>query len=278
MLRNILRVQPEAEGGGSQPEQEWRKIKQTFLMLEEWFEDRVLYHVVGFLVNEEMSIGEISRLSKHCTKSEFEQKLRREVSPERSESSRPETCPRTLSKSGGRRIGKSPIRCPPAKNQSYLAVVQSGDSASKQSSNLRFQFDSFKSERWNIEHVRSVSSDKPDTHLERETWLTNCLGYLSSQKAEEALRAEIEAFVALPHKDALDMVFDPLYDKLLEFFKEKAEEEADHGVANLALLDEHTNKSLQKRGFCGEAPTAARPRPSRNFCAAMHPQRVLEVL
>ena len=35
------------------PESEWRKIKQTYLMLEEWFEDRTLYHMVGFLVSQE---------------------------------------------------------------------------------------------------------------------------------------------------------------------------------------------------------------------------------
>ena len=61
------------------PEQEWRKIEQTFMMLEEWFEDRVLYHIVGFLVSEGMTIAEISELSKQSTKREFERKLRREV-------------------------------------------------------------------------------------------------------------------------------------------------------------------------------------------------------
>jgi len=91
-------------------------------------------------------------------------------------------------------------------------------------------------------------SDKPERHSERITWLTHCLGYLKSQETGEDLRAEIESFVALSQQDAI-AVFDPLYDRLLAFFQEKTDEEADHGIANLALLDEHTNKSYRNAVF-----------------------------
>ena len=64
---------------GASLEQEWLTIKQLFMMLEEWFEDRILYHIVGFLVSEGMSIGKMRELSKKCTKSEFDQKLRKEI-------------------------------------------------------------------------------------------------------------------------------------------------------------------------------------------------------
>jgi len=232
------------------PEQEWRKIKQTFMMLEEWFEDRILYHVVGFLVSEWMSIGEISELSRHCTKSEFERKLRGEIYT------------RVIGGQMPREMNEEAIRTTVtdkledleyglhrAKIKSLLLLFNLATLLQDKRSNLRFQFDSFKSELWNIEHVRSVTSDKPERHSERIEWLTHCLGYLKSQKAEEALRAEIEAFVQLPQQDALDTVFDPLYDRLLEFFREKTDEEADHSIANLALLDEHTNKSYKNAVF-----------------------------
>ena len=48
-------------------------------MLEEWFEDRTLYHMVGFLVSQGMHINEIRKLSLDCTKSIFEQRLRSEI-------------------------------------------------------------------------------------------------------------------------------------------------------------------------------------------------------
>jgi len=64
---------------GATPESEWRKIKQTYLMLEEWFEDRTLYHMVGFLVSQDIAIKDIQTQSQNCMKSEFEQSLRQVI-------------------------------------------------------------------------------------------------------------------------------------------------------------------------------------------------------
>jgi hypothetical protein len=235
---------------GSSPEQEWLKVKQTFMELEEWFEDRLLYHIVGFLVSEGMSIGAIRELSKDCTKSEFEQKLRREAFA------------RTIGGQHLEDIAEEAIKTRVAdkldeleygphsgKIKSLLLLFNLATLLQDKRSNLRFQFDSFKSERWNIEHIRSVTSDKPVRHSERIEWLKHCLAYLQSQEDGDALRAEIEAFLALPAQAALETVFDPLYDKLLEFFHERTDQEADNGIANLTLLDEGTNKSYKNAVF-----------------------------
>ena len=264
---------------GSSLEQEWLKIKQTFMELEEWFEDRILYHIVGFLVSEGMSIAAIRELSKHCTKSEFGQKLRREAFAKTISGQLPED------------IGEEAIRTRVAdkldeleygphsgKIKSILLLFNLATLLQNRRSNLRFQFDSFKSEQWNIEHIRSLTSDKPVRHSDRIEWLRHCLGYLQSQEDGDALRAEIEAFVALPAQLALETLFDPLYDKLLDFFHEKTDQEADNGIANLTLLDEGTNKSYKNAVFAVKAPASARPRPGWGVCSTMHPQCVLEVL
>lgn len=56
---------------------EWLFIKQTFMMLEEWYEDRNLYHIIGFLIYCGVDIAYICKLSQHATKSTFEYKLRK---------------------------------------------------------------------------------------------------------------------------------------------------------------------------------------------------------
>ena len=58
---------------------EWLKIKQAFMILEEWFEDRTLYHITGFLIHLGVSISALRKLSEKTTKSGFEWKLRQEV-------------------------------------------------------------------------------------------------------------------------------------------------------------------------------------------------------
>lgn len=234
---------------GSGPEQEWLKIKQTFMELEEWFEDRILYHIVGFLVSEGMSIGAIRELSKHCTKSAFEQKLRREVFA-RTFGQPPENMAEEAIRSQvGDKLEELEYGPHSGKIKSILLLFNLATLLQARRSNLRFQFDSFKSDRWNIEHIRSVTSDKPVRHSERIEWLRHCIRYLQSQEDKQALQAEIQSFVALPPQAALEALFDPIYDKLLDFFHEKTEQEADNGISNLALLDEGTNKSYKNAVF-----------------------------
>lgn len=237
-----------AQGGS--PAQEWRKIKQAFLTLEEWFEDRTLYHMVGFLVTEGMGINVIRELSVNCTKSEFELRLRREIFTRVIGGQPPEGM-------GVQAIGErvqerlEDIEYGPhrVKIKSVLLLFNLATLLQNSRSNLRFQFDSFKSEQWDIEHVRSVTSDKPERHSDRVIWLDHILGYFQSQKAKEVLCEEIKTFLKLRQPEALNEVFDPLYDKVLAYFHEDTGEEADHRIANLALLDQHTNRSYKNAVF-----------------------------
>ena len=243
------------------PEQEWRKIKQAFLMLEEWFEDRTLYHMVGFLVTEGMGVNAIRELSGKCTKSEFEHRLRREIFyiviggqyPESSEGPEEQIIRERVAEKL-ETLEYGPHR---AKIKSFLLLFNLATLLQNSRSNIRFQFDSFKSERWDIEHVRSVKADKPERHSDRVAWFGNVLGYLKfhkaqkieEQQAQDVLSKEIEAFVKLSQSEATNEVFDPLYDKVLAYFGENVGEEPDHGIANLALLDQHTNRSYKNAVF-----------------------------
>jgi len=116
-------------------------------------------------------------------------------------------------------------------------------------SNLRFQFESFKGASWNIEHVRSITADKPERHHERIKWLSHCLSYLETNSAELELQEDIRSFLVLPQINAGNDIFDPLYDRVLDHFNEGTDEAADHSIANLTLLDEHTNKSYKNAVF-----------------------------
>ena len=118
-----------------------------------------------------------------------------------------------------------------------------------QRSNLRFQFDSFKTEHWDIEHIRSVADDKPERYHQRKEWLENCLGYLKQQDTEADLCSKIEDFLDFSQVDATNERFDSLYEEILQHFGEATEGEAVHDIANLTLLDEHTNRSYKNAPF-----------------------------
>ncbi len=229
-------------------EAEWRKIKQAFLLLEEWYEDRVLFHVVGYLVSEGVEINTIREHSTSCAKSTFQQRLRKEIFAKTIDAKTSWPLNREeIHECVVERLGA--LYYPSSKIRSMLLLFNVATLLQNSQSNLRFQFDSFKSESWNIEHVRSVTADKPERHHERVKWLETCRGYLLSMHVEKELQEEIAAFTELPIVDATNELFDPLYDRIIAYFKENTDEAADNSIANLALLDEHTNKSYKNAVF-----------------------------
>jgi len=137
----------------------------------------------------------------------------------------------------------------PYKIRSILLLFNLSTLLQNTRSNMRFQFDSFKSERWDIEHIRSVTDDRPERHHARRNWLSNCLEYLESKGTEEELCSEINSFLELSQVEATNEVFDPLYEKILVLFNEATEAKVEHGISNLTLLDERTNRSYKNSVF-----------------------------
>jgi hypothetical protein len=223
---------------------EWLKIKEQFMRLEEWFENRLLYHLVGFLVHEGVTLNEISSLAQDCTKSEFHLRLRRRIFAETIggvfpvDSNRDAIRERIVTK-----LGELDYESNRKRILSVLLLFNVATLHENPKSNFRFQFDNFKKQSWNIEHIRSISPNSSQTE-----WFDLCAEYLRTRQGNDAtkekkLLAEIEGFTALGNEEAAAQ-FEPLYKRLLQYFSEDDEAEPDHGIANLALLDEGTNKSV----------------------------------
>ena len=244
---------------GHKPQQEWLRVKEEFMRLEEWFEDRVLYHIVGFLVNEGVDLNDLRKLSDGCTKSAFNLRLRERVFsekigdvPEVGLADEEEGSIRNLI---SERLEDLEYGKPSANREirSMLLLFNVATLLQDKRSNIRFQFDSYKEESWNIEHVRSVASNPMNSHPVRKNWLEGCLGYLKAQKDKDKKRLklipEIEAYLALAPRQAMQQDFEPLHTRVLEWFDESTADEVQNGIANLALLDEETNKSYQNAPF-----------------------------
>lgn len=231
------------------PESEWHQIKQAYYMLEEWFEDRNLYHMVGFLVSQNILIKDIRALSQDCTKSAFEQRLRSEIFrciiPKKTFNSSDEDAIRMDIADFIESLDYE------SKNSTITAALLLFNLATllqNRQSNLRFQFDSFKIGNWDIEHIRSVTDDQPERYHERKNWLGACLGCLK-QNNETDLCSKIESFIELSQAEATNEKFDFIYKEILRFFGEDVEGDVVHGIANLTLLDEHTNRSYKNAPF-----------------------------
>ncbi len=180
-------------------------VKQAFMVLEEWFADRRLYHLVGYVIWAGVDVNELLVLAVGATKHEFKEKVRAKVfrhafgptapAPVTEEWIADQLDGLTYSP-GSRRI------------RSILLLFNLATLLRNPQSNMRFQFESFKTANWDIEHVRSVAPDRPGTSKGQAEWLKRCLGYLESAHEAPELRTDIQAFINLPPKETTDASFD----------------------------------------------------------------------
>lgn len=231
---------------GADLEGEWLAIKRTFMLLEEWFVDRRLYHLVGYLIWAGEDVNALRALAAGNTKLRFKKSLKAKILEYAFGTMAPSPLTREWIAdqldaleypSGAQRIRR------------ILLLFNLATLLGSEQSNMRFQFESFKKAHWDIEHVRSVAPDRPGTPKGKIEWLKRCQSYLESADQAPELKADIQAFIELPTKQATDAAFDVVYEKVLHYFQEDAEDEADNGISNLVLLDYATNRSYGNAVF-----------------------------
>jgi len=232
------------------PEMEWLEVKKAYMLLDEWFEDRRLYHIVGFLIWRGFDINKLREMARGTTKGAFKDKLRECVFRFIMNSD----CPDDLSSEALRGLLAdflSELEYGRNSKQltSILLLFNLATLLLQPASNIRFQFESFKTGMWDIEHVRSIASDRPGTWKGQVAWLEQCLGFFKSVNEEPELQDEINNLLESKSHAQADAAFEVLYEKLLKHFQEADDSEADHSVANLALLDSQTNRSYKNAPF-----------------------------
>ncbi len=237
-------------GKNADPEKEWLAVKRTFMLLEEWFEDRRLYHLVGFLVWRKVDINVLRGLARGATKKAFRQSLREHIYHSiTGEDGLAQLDSETLRERIGDLLAELEYGRHSQRVQAILLLFNLATLLLHPASNMRFQFESFKMGMWDIEHVRSIASDRPGTWKSQSAWLEQCLGYLQSMNDQAELQEEIKALLATDTPKQMDAAFESLYERLLKYFQEADDAEPDHTVANLALLDSQTNRGYKNAPF-----------------------------
>lgn len=235
---------------GTKANEEWSKIRQLFMMLEEWYSDRTLYHIVGFLIVQGKSIIDLRRLSLNSTKSNFDHKLRSEIF-------KLITTEKLLTELSYDQVLNEVSECldglsykpDSQKIPLILLLFNIATLLSDPNSNLLFQFDNYKKEVWDIEHIRSLSTITYERYHHRVEWLKQPLSYFKTQEDQVEIQLEIEEFINTQSQTNQDAVFNSLYTRILSIFKESDTDEADNGIFNLTLLDSSTNRSYKNAVF-----------------------------
>ncbi len=162
---------------------EWLNIKQCFMTLEEWYNDRALFHLVGYLVTYGSSIDELFSLKKQSqTKLAFKRALICKIFASLFSSKNLSCLPQ---ESVIEALTQLSYGRDDHKIKKLLLLFNIASLLANPKTNSRFQFERFKSEDWDIEHIRSVASEMPNRKDKQKVWLKNVVDYISDKNTYE---------------------------------------------------------------------------------------------
>lgn len=223
----------------------WLKIKKYFLTFEEWYKDRELYHLIGFLLTVNTDIIYLLEKSENKTKTEFKAFLIEEIKT------------KVQFQIEELDFYKSKAK---ARIKTILLLFNIQTIVLNENSNIRFPFDSYKTENWDIEHIRS-QTDRKITGNARKDWSKDILEYFTGNKYVENQKVDFDILEdeekklcasllkIITSEKIVDDDFDKLYSTIIEKFKEDKEPEKINSISNLALLDASTNRSYGNAVF-----------------------------
>ncbi|KEY59874.1 DUF262 domain-containing protein [Serratia sp. DD3] len=215
----------------------WQGVKRYFLTFDEWFHDRELYHLIGFLVDCGEKVAELKAESERLgsTKTDFKNYLKDRIR-------RQVNCATTLEE-----LEYSDLRI-----KKLLLLFNIQTLLSTKEADIRFPFDRYKQEKWDIEHIRSQTGLTP-TGTARLEWLTDIKNYFNGSRFKDAsLEKEkkyaVKAVELLAQDRIGDDEFGTFYTEVVSYF-EQGEVSWVNQLGNLALLDHSTNRSYKNALF-----------------------------
>ena len=238
----------------------WEKVKEIFQTLQEWFDDKELYHYIGFLICIGKSVNRIYRQwTRYATKSAFrENYLMKAIK----ESIRYKDIENTVYEvdaevpeefKGGVKQNCRPIL--------LLQTVINQNNVLAENKKYRegvfykFPFHLYKSEDWDVEHIDSNTENKLNDIQSQREWLLNAYFGLQGEAFKE-IRKNIKDFFEKFTGKNYEQSEDPDKQKARnERFEELRSSIDDingnirlsqiekNKIWNFALLDSSTNRS-----------------------------------
>jgi hypothetical protein len=227
----------------------WVNIKKYFLTFEEWYRDRDLYHLIGFLIVTGSSLKLIKDKADMdgMTKIGFKDYLKKEIAKKVNIDI--ETLNYTNSKH------RDLI-------QRVLLLMNIQTLLANKHSQSRFPFDSYKNENWDIEHVRSQAEVELKgeecidwARLVLEFYTGNIFNTDNLQLHKDAIKnledeekSICERLIGIIENGVSKEEFNEIYLSVAKAFQEDKPPQS-HSIANLAILDSGTNRAYKNAFF-----------------------------
>ncbi|MBS9782217.1 MAG: DUF262 domain-containing protein [Arcobacter sp.] len=192
----------------------WKEAQEYFRYFVDWFNNKEIYHKAGYLINEKKSLLELIELYKDKTKSLFIEELDKHI--------KVDVNLMQLEYNNKRDVKR------------VLLLFNIETILNNKSSNDKFQFNKYKKESWDIEHIASQTDN-----INKKEWIKTTLEYIEGKNN--------------PTKDEIDEK-EKNFDEYFKEVKDKLEikditEESKDNIGNLTLLDSKTNRGYGNAFF-----------------------------
>jgi uncharacterized protein with ParB-like and HNH nuclease domain len=224
---------------------DWDRVILLFYQLREWFEDRELYHRIGFIICQKIkTIKEIKSEAENCGKNKFKNKLVGIIKSEFDKKDKDE-----------QEVYKIDTLSYHTYNETLnMLLLHNIETYQKNGFEFRFPFDNLKKEKWSLEHIHAQNAEDFNTGKELCVWLDDLMGLSENWNVEDnkgfkkTVIDEIKAF-----KDELKETTEVISQEQKQK-RDRIKEKADelfrvHHINNLALLDRNTNSALGNKNF-----------------------------
>jgi len=202
----------------------WQEIKKYFQTLEEWHNDRELYHKIGYLIAIGINIKTILEYKENKSKSDFGKWIDQEIEKIARKKQVDEL---EYGQDNGQLINVLLLH-------NIITTLKSEDIS------LRFPFDKYKDKKnggWSLEHIHAQNSDDITEIGDFEEWLK----VIDTDIITEEIKSEINNFNNDKQKEKVSS----LVEKISSLFGEPDI----HSIENMALLSKNDNSKLNNGLF-----------------------------
>ena len=225
----------------------WRDIRDTFLIMKDWFGNHTLYHKIGYLITsgyEKGSLSNIYKLSQGKTKTQFRQELETLIKDSIK-----------IKDNYGELSYEKPADCNKITGLLLLfnveSVLKNGESTQW------FPFDKYKSTEngrvfWSLEHIHARQSEGMRKQEEWREWLQLHIKSVKSvlDIEEDETKQLINDMQTAIDRESLDRTeFEQLMGRVTEKLSVPGGTEYMHNISNLALLNSGDNAALNNSTF-----------------------------
>jgi hypothetical protein len=220
------------------PEAVWNDVVDLHSLVQGWYDQRDLFHKIGYLVVTGSTFGEFVEIARDLTRTEFEHYLDDAIRQRLG-----------LTPSG---LGDLSYDHHGSKCEQVLLLMNVETIRRRHHSSERYSFAAHASRRWSLEHIHAQSAEDLVTAEQWNEWLRlHREALIALPNVDEGERDDLVERIDEAVEEITEHKFRTLEEELIAVFSgpHDSADDAVHSISNLALLAGDDNSALNNSCF-----------------------------